>query len=212
MNTVAASNITTTSAIVSVAITSDGGSTITAKGVRWSKTSGPTINNSETNFGSDLGDFAVSINGLTSNTDYYVSAYATNSQGAAYGNEVSFITNIAITLPTLTTTTPANVASFSATWGGNIISDGNATVTERGICYSTSTNPTTSNTKVIIGSGIGTFSNSITGLTANTNYYVRAYAINSQSKAYGNEVSFNPTCRLSYKIAEKSFKNAVFSG
>ncbi|MDP3181162.1 MAG: transcription factor, partial [Bacteroidota bacterium] len=80
-------------------------------------------------------------------------------------------------MASLTTSTPTNLTSTSATLGGSISSDGNATITERGICFSTSQSPTTSNSKVANGSGTGSFSGTITGLTANTTYHVRAYAI-----------------------------------
>lgn len=93
-------------------------------------------------------------------------------------------------LATITTTTASAITSAAATSGGNITSDGGAAITERGICYNTSANPTTANSKVVSGSGTGNFTANITGLTGSTIYYVRAYAINSAGTAYGNEVSF----------------------
>ncbi len=93
-------------------------------------------------------------------------------------------------LPTLTTTNADNINSTFATVGGNITNDGGGTVTERGVVWATSTNPTTGNNKLAIGSGTGAFSGQITGLTANTIYYVRAYATNTAGTAYGNQVSF----------------------
>jgi uncharacterized protein (TIGR02145 family) len=96
-------------------------------------------------------------------------------------------------LSTVTTSTPTNITATSVDLGGNITSEGGATVTERGIVYNTSTNPTTNNNKVIIGSGTGTFNSTISGLIPNTPYYVRAYATNSQGTAYGNEVTFTTT-------------------
>ena len=94
------------------------------------------------------------------------------------------------TLPTVTTNTVSNITPTTATSGGNIIADGGASVTARGVCWSTSQNPTVSNSHTTDGSGTGSFSSSISGLTANTTYYVRAYATNSVGTAYGNEVSF----------------------
>jgi hypothetical protein len=78
----------------------------------------------------------------------------------------------------------------SADSGGNVISDGGATVTARGLVYGTSPNPTLSDSVLGIGSGLGTFSGTITGLTSSTTYYVRAYATNSVGTAYGNEQTF----------------------
>ena len=93
-------------------------------------------------------------------------------------------------VPTLTTTAASSVTTTTASSGGNISSDGNKTVTERGICWNTSSNPTTDNSKTSDGSGTGSFTSSITGLTSGTLYYVRAYAINSIGTGYGNQLSF----------------------
>ena len=118
-------------------------------------------------------------------------AYATNSAGTAYGNEVSFTT--AGNLATLTTASPSNVTYTSASVGGTITFSGISSVTQRGVCYGTSTNPTTANSTTNDGNGAGSFSSSLTGLTPSTTYYVRAYATNSAGTAYGNEVSFTTT-------------------
>ena len=96
-------------------------------------------------------------------------------------------------LPTVTTGTVSNIAATSATCGGNVTSDGGATVSARGVCWSTSQNPTVSGSHTTDGSGTGSFTSNITGLTANTTYYVRAYATNSAGTAYGAEVSFTTT-------------------
>ncbi len=95
-----------------------------------------------------------------------------------------------ITVPTLLTDSVTKITQSSASSGGNVSSDGGSSVTDRGVCWSTSSNPTTANSKTSDGTGTGTFASSITGLIANTTYYVRAYAINSAGTAYGNQVSF----------------------
>jgi uncharacterized protein (TIGR02145 family) len=75
------------------------------------------------------------------------------------------------------------------TSGGNIILDGNLTITARGVCWSTSPNPTVElSDKTNDGTGVGTFVSNISGLTVNTTYYIRAYATNSYGTGYGNEV------------------------
>ena len=94
--------------------------------------------------------------------------------------------NIAI----LTTDTISNITSVTATSGGNVTFDGNSPVTARGVCWSTSQNPTTSDPHTTDGNNLGTFTSNITNLTPNTTYYVRAYATNDIGTAYGNEVSF----------------------
>lgn len=124
---------------------------------------------------------------MTDGTTYYVRAYATNVVGTVYGEELSFTT---LKLPTVTTTSVTNITATTATCGGNVTSDGGATVIARGVCWSTSHNPTTSGSHTTNGSGTGSFTSSITGLSAGTTYYVRAYATNIEGTTYGSEVSF----------------------
>jgi len=183
------SNVTYNSAASGGNIFSDGGLSVTAKGVCWSITPSPTILNNRTTDGFGIGSYSSNISGLTPNTIYYVRAYATNSAGTAYGNEISF-TSLNPTIPTITTNTVNSITQTNAITGGNITSDGGAAVTTRGVCWSTSPNPTVLNNKTIDGSGFGSFISNISGLTTYTTYYVRAYAINSAGTAYGNENSF----------------------
>jgi formylglycine-generating enzyme required for sulfatase activity len=95
-----------------------------------------------------------------------------------------------VKLPSLSTGTPTDISKTSAILSGKISDAGNGTISERGIVYSSSRNPTTSNSKVRSGSGTGSFTANITGLEDNTTYYVRAYAINEAGTAYGDEQSF----------------------
>ncbi|MBQ6307134.1 MAG: hypothetical protein IJK78_11255 [Bacteroidales bacterium] len=92
--------------------------------------------------------------------------------------------------PTVTTTAISDVDKTTATGGGNVTADGGATVTARGICWSTLQNPTVSGSHTTDGTGTGSFTSAMTGLAANTTYYVRAYATNSVGTAYGEQVSF----------------------
>jgi uncharacterized protein (TIGR02145 family) len=92
--------------------------------------------------------------------------------------------------PTLTTTAVSAITVTTATSGGNVTSDGGAEVTARGVCWGTTSKPTITGSKTSDGKGTGSFTSSITGLTANTLYYVRSYATNSEGTSYGNEVSF----------------------
>jgi len=96
----------------------------------------------------------------------------------------------------IVSTAASAITGISATSGGNIISDGGLAVLSRGVCWNTSTGPTIANSKTIDGAGIGIFSSSLTGLTPVTTYYVRAYAMNSSSITYGNEISFTTTAVL----------------
>ncbi|MBO6050677.1 MAG: T9SS type A sorting domain-containing protein [Bacteroidales bacterium] len=116
------------------------------------------------------------------------------AQGASQTFTLQFAeTQTQVQLPTVTTSAVSNITSSSATAGGTVISDGGATVFDRGVCYSTASMPTVSENCIHIGQGTGTFSDNITGLNDNTTYYVRAYAMSSAGIAYGNEVSFTTT-------------------
>lgn len=100
------------------------------------------------------------------------------------------ITMVPVDPPTVTTASPTSVSTTFATLGGNVTDDGGAAVTERGIVYSTSPNPTTDDNKAQMGTGTGSFSQSVSGLSPGTTYYVRAYAINSEGTSYGSQQSF----------------------
>ena len=95
-----------------------------------------------------------------------------------------------ITLPSVNTLAITNITQNSATCGGDVTDDGGATVTARGVCWSTSQNPTITNNHTNDGGGTGSFSSYITGLSENTTFYVRAFATNSSGTAYGNGISF----------------------
>ena len=101
------------------------------------------------------------------------------------------------TYPTINTTNSSNITSNTAASGGNVTSDGGAPITSRGVVWSTFPNPTISlSTKTNNGTGLGTFSASLSGLTSNTTYYGRAFATNSVGTGYGNEISFTTTAGL----------------
>ena len=188
LTTTAATLITDTSALLGGTITSDGDSVITVSGICWSTSANPTTSSSKTTDGpTSAGSFTTTISSLAPGTTYYVRAYATNGVGTSYGAQVSFKT---LTLPTLTTTTASNVLTTTATSGGVISADGGASVTARGVCWSTSASPTTSDPKTTNGTGIGTFTSNITGLTTGTTYHVRSYATNSVGTAYGTDKTF----------------------
>jgi uncharacterized protein (TIGR02145 family) len=188
LNTNPVNNITAFTAYCGGNIASDGGSPVTVRGLCWNSAPNPTTANFKTTNGSGAGSFNANLNALSASTLYYVRAYATNSAGTSYGNEVSFTTaNGSITL---TTTAITAITVNSATSGGNITNNGGASVTMRGVCWNTSPFPTTANSKTTNGPGNGVFVSELTGLAANTLYYVRAYATNSLGTSYGNQQSF----------------------
>ena len=126
---------------------------------------------------------------------YNVTLIATNANGNDTETKTAYIivTDANPQLPTLTTTSISNIANTTATSGGNITNQGSSAVTARGVCWSTSQNPTIANSKTNNGTGTGSFTSNLIGLTTNTTYYVRAYATNITGTAYGNQQSFTTT-------------------
>jgi hypothetical protein len=190
-STTSISAITTSSANSGGIINSDGGATVTARGIVWGTSTAPTIAlATKTTDGTGVGTYTSSITGLTSGITYFVRAYATNSVGTKYGSEISFNTTQAVA--TLAATTAASyIGSTTATSGGNITYNGGATVTVSGVVWSTTSTPTISlSTKTTNVATTGTYTSSLTGLTPGTLYYVRSYATNSVGTNYGTQISF----------------------
>ena len=171
-------------------ITSDGGKSVTARGVCWSTDQTPTINDEKTNDGSGGGSFVSDLNGLDPNTTYYVRAYATNANGTGYGIAYLFDTKII----TITTNNVTEIQGTSAKSGGKVIAISDLTIIERGICWDVDTEPTTSEFKLVNSDVSESFESIMTNLTPSTNYYVRAYAItNDFGTYYGDEKTFRTT-------------------
>lgn len=137
----------------------------------------------------------VTVN-ITTNLNSATTYFALVAEGNLYQIDYWYVDNVSLTAgsaatpPTVSTTAVSSITASSAVSGGNVTSAGSATVTERGICYSTSTNPTIANSKVVSGSGTGSYSATMSGLAASTTYYVRAYATSSAGTSYGSQVSF----------------------
>ena len=195
VTTTVVSYITQTSAYCGGIVTSMSNDPVTERGICWGINPQPTISGTHTNEGAGVGSFTGLMSGLTPNTTYYARAYATNSLGTAYGQQVTFTTNdvtAVAELPTVITSPVTNIIQNHAMCGGMVTADGGAPVTERGVCWSTSANPSVMGQHSSDGSGLGEFTSNVAGLTVNTTYYVRAYATNSAGTAYGETLSFTP--------------------
>ncbi|MDR0831012.1 MAG: DUF1566 domain-containing protein [Prevotellaceae bacterium] len=199
LNTLAVTNIATTSAIFNGKIIDEGNPAYTERGFVYSTSLMPTIESTIAKITSPViadVNFSANVSGLALGQTYYVRAYAINSVGVSYSsNEASFATTML--LPEVETQSCTNIYTTTATLNGNIISNGDPVYTERGFVYGITRNPMTDDYNVVkrtvSGMGTGIFSANITtGLVEGTIYYLRAYAVNQLGTSYGTEVSFVP--------------------
>ena len=295
--TSALTNIVQTGATGGGNVTSNGGAAVTTRGIVWSILPNPTTGNTNTMNGSGNGLFVSMLTGLTPNTTYNVRAYAINTAGVGYGNEISFATPAVVLIPsikttvadsvtqttinntggysitgytgidyyamqysaattggwllspllplsgplstnhftlnisglpssmtpttykyraymvvsgspyygsgltiqtlaivpvapTVTTTIASLITTGGTTTGGIVTSSGTSTVTARGVAYGLAPNPTISDCHTSDGTGVGPFTSTLTGLLANTTYFVKAYATSSVCTSYGSQVTF----------------------
>ena len=194
LNTLAASNVKTTTATLNGEILTEGSPKYSERGFVYSESSMPTLGSCIQKITSTLTDsktYSATVAGLTKGKTYYVRAYAINAGKEAYStNEVSFTP--ADVLPQVSTQAVTNISRTAgkATFNGTIIDEGEPAYTERGFVYATTHNPMVdSDTKVVAsGKGRGEFVANATDLVFGNTYYVRAYATNTQGTAYGEEV------------------------
>lgn len=195
VKTVGFNNVTQTSVEVSGSVDTAYGTTLSNTGICYSFKVNPTIDGlSKKSITANLGAFSCTLKYLSPSTTYFARAFATNDDGTAYGKLVTF-TTLAATVPIISSTTAPNLVTTTTAKTGGIISDSGASnVISRGVCYSSIANiPTIANTKTNDGSGIGSFVSFLFGLSANTTYYIRAYATNDVGTAYGDVKSFSTT-------------------
>ena len=173
-------------------VTSLGVPNPTQHGVCWNTSGTPTTGDSKTEEGpvGATGTFTSGITGLSPDTTYYVRAYATNTAGTTYGMQVSFTTNPVP--PTVTTQAVTSISATTATGNGNVTDLGVPNPTQHGVCWNTSGAPTVGDDRTEEGPVVatGAFTSGMTGLSANTTYYCRAYVTNTAGTTYGAEVSF----------------------
>jgi hypothetical protein len=183
VTTATISSITAASAISGGNVTADGGSIVTAKGVCWATSPNPTISGNHSNDGSGTGSFVSTISGLAAQTLYYVRAYATNSQGTAYGEELSFTTSGTDppAIPTATAATAITASSFVANWNPAVgASSYRLDVSTSSIFASFVSgynNLTVSNT-----------SQTVSGLSPATTYYYRVRSVNVNGTSASSNV------------------------
>jgi hypothetical protein len=189
VTTAVISDITQTTATVGGNITDDGGDTVTNRGVYWGESKDPESTGTKMQIGSGAGAFTGDLTALEAGTTYYVKAYATNTEGTAFGAQVSFETLMEEEC-SVTTDAVTEITSTSATVGGTVTCEGEATATERGVYWGTSEDPETTGTKLQIGGDEDAFTGDLTALEPGTTYYVKAYATTTEETVFGAQVSF----------------------
>jgi hypothetical protein len=139
-------------------------------------------------------------------TRNYLSTYPTST------NIPQLIHYQSPSVATLTTQAVSNIATTTAIGNGTITNLGEPNPTQYGCCWSTSQNPTTSNSKTQKGavSSLGIFTTTLNYLNGNTIYYVKSYAANTSGTNYGNEVSFLTLPAIPNSVAATSISNNGF--
>lgn len=137
------------------------------------------------------GKYTIDIDDLRASTTYYVQySIITPWLVVDYKQISEFQTLNEPTLATVITYEPSSISYTSAIVAGEVVQDGGAIVTDRGVCYSTSPNPTISDFKVTNGVGVGYFTCELMNLQSHTIYYICAYAVNEKGVVYGDVKSF----------------------
>lgn len=170
-------------------VTDWGGGDVTARGVCFGMEANPTVANDTTVDGNGTGEFTSMLSGLRGKTLYYARAYATNSAGTGYGPEVSFTTLPDV--PTVSTTAVTGVTKTEAVSGGMVSYNGGEAVTQRGLVWGMSENPTINDNVIVDNEAdTGSYVSNLSGLEKNTTYHVRAFATNTIGTGYGEDISF----------------------
>lgn len=186
-----ASNITETSATLGATVTAEGTSPVTERGVVWSTSANPTVavNEGSGTSPGTTGIFTVNATGLSSGVTYHYRGYATNAVGTSYTDDATFTTS---SMPSINNPVATDITDNTATLGATVAGEGSSPVTERGVVWSTSANPTFGSNE---GSGtspgtIGSFTVPATGLSPGTTYHYRGYATNEVGTSYTYDATF----------------------
>jgi len=188
VTTTRANTILHNSAICGGTISTSSGVTLESCGVCWSLSPFPTVEDFNTTVSPSTNIFSAKLSPLLQNKVYYARAYGASSNELIYGDNITFKTRqiaLSITAPDL-----SNVTTTTVSYTGVVTCDQPTAITARGVCWSTSSTPTIAKNKSSDGIGDGSFRGTISGLTANTTYYVRTYVTDTEGTIYGDIVSF----------------------
>ena len=136
-------------------------------------------------------NYSLTVSPLLPSTIYYTRAYIkVDETDIRYSTNIIQFTTLSGAPTSITTDAASNIQYATATSGGTIVDNASYPTTQRGVCWNTTGSPTTSDPKTINGSGPGSFTSSLAGLTPGITYYVRAYSVNAAGTFYGNEINF----------------------
>ncbi|MDX9919725.1 MAG: hypothetical protein RB289_07070 [Paludibacter sp.] len=196
-------SVLNTTALANLRISSPGGTSVTETGICWSINEQPTINDNKMSAASLLAVEKLSLSGLTASTTYYARAYAINSAGTAYSEQISFSTNNFKAPSVETVSATFNYATNKATCVVKVTDNGGCVLTQRGICWSTKRNPTTADNVFASGISVGQFYAQTGTLDLNKIYYIRSFATNCMGTTYGNEMSVQALMgNVTYTLAQ----------
>ena len=218
--TLPVSSVGVTSAYIGGNVISDGGAEVFLRGVCYGVVSSPSLTNAAyTQDGSGLGEFTSKLDGLKANTTYHVRAYAKNTKGIAYGEEIIFTTNpyYSSTIPIIQINKISNVDTLGLvlSLNGQVLHPGGSEVTESGFVYATKMGPSISDNKIISKDLSVQFTADFT-FELGVLYYVNSYAKNSYGVAYGEEIQVKverakPTVKTT-EVTEIDSTSAVCGG
>ncbi len=197
LNTLEAQDVTTTTALVNGKLLTNGNPKYKERGFVYSLSSMPTVDNTIAKITVAItgeSDYSALLTGLEKDKTYYVRAYAINDIGIAYStNEIKFVTNGSIPRVKTDAYTDKALSTASVSLHGQILFEGDPKYSERGFVYGFAHNPNIEDDtkKIVLGSGVGEYTVSVTELKYNKIYYIRAYAKNEVGTAYGDEVELD---------------------
>ncbi|MDR1666528.1 MAG: formylglycine-generating enzyme family protein [Bacteroidales bacterium] len=186
------SEIKQTTAVGSGYISTGNAAEITRRGICWSTTEFPTVDDMMMAADENgIGGFAVQISGLTPSTAYYARAFAEDASNLVYGNQQLFVTKSIPVDGWCIIDNISNISPNSATVKMEIADDGNAEITEYGVCWNVTGDPTVADQKLVSDPGGAAFSTVISQLNQNTDYFLKPYYQTVEGVIiYGEEASF----------------------
>jgi len=199
--------------VVKSSANNGGYNSITDNGFCWGTIPLPDLTGTFSTLGEikNNGQFSSKLTGLLPSTKYYIRAYAKDKYSLNYGIQSEF-TTLELTSPQVNTMDVSNISLTSVQCGGDVISDGDGIILERGVCWNSAGSPTLINciNKTQDGTGSGSFVSQVPGLTRGTTYYLTAYATNEKDTGYGEVKTFT-TLMIYYPTVITSYATPIDS-